>query len=50
MNLEVNVWCLAIDTKKENDEKWYVYLNGGRIKTQYSQHTIGQNGHWLGRR
>jgi cyclase len=24
---------LAIDTKKENDNKWYVYLNGGRTKT-----------------
>ncbi len=24
---------LAIDTKKEADEKWYVYLNGGRLKT-----------------
>ena len=24
---------LAIDTKKEADGKWYVYLNGGRIKT-----------------
>ncbi|MES2849656.1 MAG: imidazole glycerol phosphate synthase subunit HisF [Bacteroidota bacterium] len=24
---------LAIDTKKEEDGQWYVYLNGGRIKT-----------------
>jgi len=24
---------LAIDTKKEDDGKWYVYLNGGREKT-----------------
>jgi cyclase len=24
---------LAIDTKKESDGKWYVYLNGGRTKT-----------------
>jgi len=24
---------LAIDTKKEPDENWYVYLNGGRLKT-----------------
>jgi cyclase len=24
---------LAIDTKKEQDENWYVYLNGGRLKT-----------------
>lgn len=25
---------LAIDTKKESDGEWYVYLNGGRIKTK----------------
>ena len=25
---------LAIDTKKENDDQWYVYLNGGRTKTE----------------
>ena len=24
---------LAIDTKKEDDEEWYIYLNGGRTKT-----------------
>ena len=24
---------LAIDTKQENDAEWYVYLNGGRTKT-----------------
>jgi imidazole glycerol-phosphate synthase subunit HisF len=24
---------LAIDTKKEADDEWYVYLNGGRTKT-----------------
>ena len=24
---------LAIDTKKEEDGQWYVYLNGGRVKT-----------------
>ncbi|MBK5271590.1 MAG: imidazole glycerol phosphate synthase subunit HisF [Bacteroidia bacterium] len=24
---------LAIDTKKEEDDQWYVYLNGGRTKT-----------------
>ncbi len=24
---------LAIDTKKEADDNWYVYLNGGRVKT-----------------
>ncbi|MEO6135146.1 MAG: imidazole glycerol phosphate synthase subunit HisF [Ginsengibacter sp.] len=25
---------LAIDTKKESDGEWYVYLNGGRLKTE----------------
>jgi cyclase len=25
---------LAIDTKKEEDSEWYVYLNGGRTKTE----------------
>lgn len=25
---------LAIDTKKEEDGQWYVYLNGGRLKTE----------------
>lgn len=25
---------LAIDTKKEPDGNWYVYLNGGRVKTE----------------
>jgi len=25
---------LAIDTKKENNGEWYVYLNGGRLKTE----------------
>lgn len=25
---------LAIDTKKEEDAEWYVYLNGGRTKTE----------------
>lgn len=25
---------LAIDTKKESDGEWYVYLNGGRVKTE----------------
>ncbi len=24
---------LAVDTKKEPDGQWYVYLNGGRVKT-----------------
>ena len=27
---------LAIDTKKEEDGEWYVYLNGGRLKTDTS--------------
>jgi imidazole glycerol-phosphate synthase subunit HisF len=25
---------LAIDTKQEADGEWYVYLNGGRVKTE----------------
>ena len=25
---------LAIDTKQESDGEWYVYLNGGRVKTE----------------
>ena len=25
---------LAIDTRKEDDGEWYVYLNGGRTKTE----------------
>ena len=25
---------LAIDAKKEEDGEWYVYLNGGRVKTE----------------
>lgn len=35
MSKEFGSQCvvLAIDTKKENDGKWYVYLNGGRVKT-----------------
>lgn len=35
MSKEFGSQCvvLAIDTKKEEDGKWYVYLNGGRIKT-----------------
>jgi imidazole glycerol-phosphate synthase subunit HisF len=36
---------LAIDTKKEADKKWYVYLNGGRIKTdvtayEWAKHAV----------
>src|SRR5258708_34099265 len=27
---------LAIDTKQEEDGQWYVYLNGGRVKTEVS--------------
>jgi cyclase len=26
---------VAIDTKKEEDGEWYVYLNGGRLKTEH---------------
>jgi len=35
MSKEFGSQCvvLAIDTKKESDGKWYVYLNGGRAKT-----------------
>ncbi|MGH2648377.1 MAG: imidazole glycerol phosphate synthase subunit HisF [Ginsengibacter sp.] len=35
MAVEFGSQCvvLAIDTKKETDGKWYVYLNGGRVKT-----------------
>lgn len=35
MSKEFGSQCvvLAIDTKREEDGKWYVYLNGGRIKT-----------------
>ena len=36
---------LAIDTKMETDGEWYVYLNGGRVKTQtkcydWAQHAV----------
>jgi len=33
--LEFGTQCvvLAIDTKKESDGNWYVFLNGGRVKT-----------------
>ncbi len=36
MALEFGSQCvvLAIDTKKEEDGNWYVYLNGGRTKTE----------------
>ena len=35
MSKEFGSQCvvLAIDTKKEKDGNWYVYLNGGRLKT-----------------
>lgn len=35
---------LAIDTKKENDNKWYVYLNGGRTKTDTPAFEWAQKG------
>jgi cyclase len=36
--LEFGSQCvvLAIDTKKETDGQWYVYLNGGRTRTEMS--------------
>lgn len=36
MAVEFGSQCvvLAIDTKREPDGKWYVYLNGGRVKTE----------------
>jgi cyclase len=33
---------LAIDTKKENDGNWYVYLNGGRLKTETRAYDWGK--------
>ncbi len=35
---------LAIDTKKENDKNWYVYLNGGRTKTSMLAFEWAQKG------
>jgi imidazole glycerol-phosphate synthase subunit HisF len=35
---------LAIDTKKEEDGNWYVYLNGGRIKTDTLCHDWAKEG------
>ena len=32
---------LAIDTKKEEDGNWYVYLNGGRTKTDTLNNRLG---------
>ena len=32
-SLATSLSYLAIDTKKEEDGEWYVYLNGGRTKT-----------------
>jgi len=39
---------LAIDTKKENDGNWYVYLNGGRLKTETLAYEWGKQGIDLG--
>lgn len=39
---------LAIDTKKEKDGKWYVYLNGGRVKTEMLAFTWAQKAIDLG--
>jgi len=39
---------LAIDTKKENDGNWYVYLNGGRLKTDKLAYDWAKEGIDLG--
>ncbi|MBC7849280.1 MAG: imidazole glycerol phosphate synthase subunit HisF [Chitinophagaceae bacterium] len=39
---------LAIDTKKEDDGEWYVYLNGGRTKTGISCFEWAKQGVELG--
>src|SRR5665213_304322 len=39
---------LAIDTKKESDGNWYVYLNGGRLKTDKLAYDWAKEGIDLG--
>ncbi|MGN6531355.1 MAG: imidazole glycerol phosphate synthase subunit HisF [Ginsengibacter sp.] len=39
---------LAIDTKKESDGNWYVYLNGGRSKTEALAYDWGKKAIELG--
>jgi len=39
---------LAIDTKKEEDGEWYVYLNGGRTKTEINTKDWSKQGVELG--
>ena len=39
---------LAIDTKKEEDGEWYVYLNGGRVKTDATCYDWAKKGVELG--
>jgi cyclase len=39
---------LAIDTKKEEDGEWYVYLNGGRLKTNTTCYDWAKRGVDLG--
>ena len=39
---------LAIDTKKEEDGEWYVYLNGGRVKTNATCYDWAKTGVELG--
>lgn len=39
---------LAIDTKKERDGNWYVYLNGGRLKTETLAYEWGKQAIDLG--
>ncbi|MDQ2862247.1 MAG: imidazole glycerol phosphate synthase subunit HisF [Bacteroidota bacterium] len=39
---------LAIDTKKEADGKWYVYLNGGRVRTELTTYDWAKQAVGLG--
>jgi cyclase len=39
---------VAIDTRKEQDGKWHVYLNGGRIKTERTAYGWGKQAVDLG--
>jgi cyclase len=39
---------LAIDTKQEEDGEWYVYLNGGRLKTETKSFDWAKQGVALG--
>lgn len=50
MSKEFGSQCvvLAIDTKKESDGNWYVYLNGGRSKTETLAYDWGRRAIDLG--